>query len=68
MSSFYVDKPEKAFLSENDYTALTFWIISIAMIAATVFFFLEARLVSGHWTVSLHTGGLVTLVAAVHYM
>merc|ERR1712151_376437 len=67
-SSFYVDKPEKAFLSENDSTAVSFWIISIAMIAATVFFFLEARTVSSHWTVSLHTGGLVTLVAAVHYM
>jgi len=68
MSSFYVDEPEKAFLSESDSTAVSFWIISIAMIAATVFFFLEARTVSNHWTVSLHTGGLVTLVAAVHYM
>jgi len=68
MSSFYVDEPEKAFLSESDHTAVSFWIISIAMIAATVFFFLEARTVSRHWTVSLHTGGLVTLVAAVHYM
>jgi len=68
MSSFYVDEPEKAFLSESDYTAVSFWIISIAMIAATVFFFFEARTVSHHWTVSLHTGGLVTLVAAVHYM
>lgn len=68
MSSFYVDEPEKAFLSESDHTAVSFWIISIAMIAATVFFFLEARTVSSHWTVSLHTGGLVTLVAAVHYM
>jgi len=68
MSSFTVDAPEKAFLSESDYTAVTFWIISIAMIAATVFFLLEARTVAGHWAVSLHTGALVTLVAAIHYM
>merc|ERR1719436_115651 len=57
-----------AFLQPNDGVAVSFWIISIAMIAATVFFFFEARTVSSHWTVSLHTGGLVTLVAAVHYM
>jgi sensory rhodopsin len=68
MSSFTVDKPEKAFLSESDFTAVSFWIISIAMIAATVFFFAEAATVSRHWKTSLHVGGLVTLVAAVHYM
>merc|ERR1719191_2719845 len=38
------------------------------MIAATVFFFAEARTVKDHWKTSLHVGGLVTLVAAVHYM
>merc|ERR1712228_531013 len=59
---------EKAFLSEDDFTAVSFWIISIAMIAATVFFFAEASTVSAHWRTSLHVGGLVTLVAAVHYM
>merc|ERR1712187_574228 len=40
----------------------------IAMIAATVFFFAEAKTVSSHWQTSLHVGGLVTLVAGVHYM
>ena len=38
MSTFTVAKPEEAFLSEHDFTAVSFWIISIAMIAATVFF------------------------------
>merc|ERR1711975_150140 len=47
---------------------VSFWIISIAMIAATVFFFAEAQSVGSHWKTSLHTGGLVTLVAGVHYM
>jgi len=55
-------------LSEHDFTAVSFWIISIAMIAATVFFYAEAGTVSSHWKTSLHVGGLVTLVAAVHYM
>merc|ERR1712032_673017 len=39
-----------------------------AMIAATVFFYAEAGSVTTHWKTSLHVGGLVTLVAAVHYM
>merc|ERR1711862_648580 len=68
MSSFTVDAPEKAFLNEHDYTAVSFWIISIAMIAATVFFYAEAATVTNHWKTPLHVGGLVTLVAAVHYM
>merc|ERR1712134_205626 len=68
MSSFSVDDPAKAFLNEHDFTAVSFWIISIAMVAATVFFFAEAATVSSHWRTSLHVGGLVTLVAGVHYM
>merc|ERR1712032_611270 len=68
MSSFSVDDPAKAFLNEPDYTAVSFWIISIAMIAATVFFYAEAATVDSHWKTSLHVGGLVTLVAGVHYM
>jgi len=68
MSSFEVDDPRKAFLSETDFTAVSFWVISIAMIAATVFFYAEAATVSNHWKTSLHVGGLVTLVAGVHYM
>lgn len=68
MSSFTVNNPADAFLSEHDFTAVSFWIISIAMIAATVFFYAEAATVTSHWKTSLHVGGLVTLVAAVHYM
>merc|ERR1712066_1028703 len=63
-----VDSPADAFLAPHDYSAISFWIISIAMIAATVFFFAEASTVHSHWKTSLHVGGLVTMVAAVHYM
>jgi len=68
MSSFSVSNPADAFLSQDDFTAVSFWIISIAMIATTVFLYAEAATVKGHWKTSVHVGGLVTLVAAVHYM
>merc|ERR1711887_110137 len=63
-----VADPADAFLQPNDGVAISFWIISIAMIAATVFFFAEAATVASHWKTTLHVGGLVTLVAGVHYM
>jgi len=55
------------FLSPSDPVAISFWIISIAMVAATVFFLMESMNVSAHWKTSLNVGALVTLVAAVHY-
>merc|ERR1712024_302364 len=63
-----VAHPADAFLQPTDGVAISFWIISIAMIAATFFFFAEAATVAGHWKTSLHVGALVTLVAGVHYM
>merc|ERR1712036_117289 len=38
-----------------------------SMVAATVFFLMEALVVDTHWKTSMHVGALVTLVAAVHY-
>merc|ERR1712178_292033 len=63
-----VENPADAFLQPDDGVAISFWIISIAMIAATAFFFAEAGTVKSHWRTSLHVGALVTLVAGVHYM
>merc|ERR1712045_711014 len=57
-----------AFLNPHDFVAISFWIISIAMIASTFFFIAQSFTVSTHWKTSLHVGALVTLVAAVHYM
>jgi bacteriorhodopsin len=56
-----------ATLNQNDFVGISFWIISMALIAATVFFFLERDRVSPKWKTSLTVSGLVTLVAAVHY-
>merc|ERR1712176_1176825 len=57
----------KGFLNPNDPVAISFWIISIAMVAATVFFLMESMNVGYHWKTSMNVGALVTLVAAVHY-
>merc|ERR1712194_21613 len=47
--------------------AISFWVISISMVAATVFFLMESTMVSAHWKTSMNVGALVTLVAGVHY-
>ena len=54
-------------LDPSDAVGISFWIISIAMVAATVFFLMESLRVKGKWRTSLVVGALVTLVAGVHY-
>jgi bacteriorhodopsin len=56
-----------ATLKQDDFVGISFWIISMALIAATAFFFLERDRVALKWRTSLTVSGLVTLVAAVHY-
>lgn len=54
-------------LAPDDFVGISFWLISMALIASTAFFFLERDRVSAKWKTSLTVSGLVTLVAAVHY-
>ena len=54
-------------LEPGDAVGITFWIISISMVAATVFFLMESLRFKGKWRTSMVVGALVTLVAAVHY-
>ena len=54
-------------LESDDFVGISFWLISMALVAATAFFFLETQRVEGKWKTSLTVSGLVTLVAAVHY-
>ena len=54
-------------LKSDDFVGISFWLISMALIASTAFFFLETQRVAGKWKTSLVVSGLVTLVAAVHY-
>ncbi|MEN0006123.1 MAG: bacteriorhodopsin-like [Bacteroidota bacterium] len=54
-------------LKSGDYVGFTFFIGSMAMAAATVFFFFQIGRVEGKWKDSMLVSGLITFIAAVHY-
>ncbi len=54
-------------LQQGDYVGFTFFIGSMAMAAATVFFFFQVSRVEGKWKDSMLVSGLITFIAAVHY-
>ena len=56
------------FLQGNDFVGITFWIVSVGMWAATLFFFYEGMRVSAKWRTSIVVAALITFIAAVHYM
>ena len=58
---------EHNFLQGTDFVGITFWIVSIAMWASTIFFFYEGMRVSAKWRTSMVVAGLITFIAAVHY-
>ena len=51
----------KGNLKSDDLVGVTFWVISMALVAATAFFFLETQRVKAKWKTSLTVSGLVTL-------
>jgi len=55
-------------LQQSDITGITFWLISMALLATTVFFFIERNSVKASWRTSVTLSGLVTGIAFVHYM
>ncbi len=59
---------DHSFLNGSDFVGITFWIVSIAMWASTIFFFYEGMRVSAKWRTSMVVAGLITFIAAVHYM
>ena len=59
---------ETILLASDDFVGTTFWVISMGMLAATVFFFMERGSVASAWRTSITVAGLVTGVAFVHYM
>ena len=54
-------------IAHDNYVAFTFFIGYIAMLAASVFFFVERNSVDPKWRMSLLVSGLITGIAAVHY-
>lgn len=67
LSATHASAASSDVLNPDDFVGISFWLISMALIASTVFFFLERDRVSAKWKTSLTVSGLVTLVAAVHY-
>ncbi len=57
-----------AMLAQDDFVGISFWIISMGMLAATAFFFMERNTVAPGWKTSVTVAGLVTGIAFIHYM
>lgn len=54
-------------IASDNYVAFTFFIGTMAMMAASVFFFFELSNTSKKWRTSVLVSGLITFIAAVHY-
>ena len=63
-----VANAETVLLATDDFVGISFWVISMGMLAATAFFFLEVGSVSAAWRTSVTVAGLVTGIAFIHYM
>jgi len=63
-----VANADAALLQSNDFVGISFWLVSMGCLAATVFFFLERSSVPAGWRVSITVAGLVTGIAFVHYI
>jgi len=59
---------ETILLASDDFVGISFWIISMGMLAATAFFFLERGSVAIAWRPSVTVAGIVTGVAFIHYI
>ena len=59
---------ETILLASDDFVGISFWLLSMACLASTVFFFLERGSVPVGWRVSITIAGLITGIAFIHYM
>ena len=56
------------FLPADDLVGISFWVISMSMLAATVFFFFERGSVVHNWRTTLTVAGIITGVSFVNYV
>ena len=63
-----VANAETAMLASDDFVGISFWLVSMALLASTAFFFIERASVPAGWRVSITVAGLVTGIAFIHYM
>ena len=59
---------ETILLASDDFVGITYWVISMGMLAATAFFFIERSSVSPAWKASVTVSGLITGIAFIHYI
>ena len=59
---------ETVLLASDDFVGISFWIISMGMLAATAFFFLERSSIAIAWRSSVTVAGIITGVAFVNYI
>ena len=59
---------ETVILVSDDFIGISFWVISMGTLAATVFFFMERSSLVAVWRTPVTVAGLVTGIAFVHYM
>ena len=55
-------------LQPNDFVGITFWLASLGMLAATIFFFIERGTITASWKLPITVAGLITGVAFIHSM
>ena len=55
-------------LAPHDFVGISFWVVSMACLAVTAFFFLERSAVPTGWRVSITISGLVTGIALINYL
>ena len=59
---------ETVLLASDDFVGISFWVISMGMLAATAFFFMERGSVAAGWRTSVTVAGLITGIAFIHYL
>ena len=59
---------ESMLLASDDFVGISFWVISMGMLAATTFFFMERNSVSASWRTSITVAGIITGIAFINYI
>lgn len=65
--SYFLSMSSVAKIAPDDYVGFTFFVGCMAMMAASVFFFLSMNNFDKKWRTSILVSGLITFIAAVHY-
>jgi len=68
MSVSSIANAETVFLTSDDFVGISFWLVTIACLTASIFFFIERSSVPAGWKVSITVAGLINGIAFIHYM